>query len=98
MLLWAVKFALQPRPSRKLTPLFSSDPRFSRFSRKTGLATPLESALTHTPSAKFFRIRTCKKHGGRGTYSPFVTRLPNGNSVGVCGGGVAAASTLGDRR
>src|ERR1700737_4393229 len=74
MLPWLVKFALQFGLIRELTPLLSADPRFPRFSRKSGIVTPLESALTDTPSAKFFRIRTYEKYGGRGTYSPLITR------------------------
>jgi len=49
-----------------VTPLFSADPGLSDFSRKSVFVTLLESALTDTPSAKFFRIRTCQKHGGEG--------------------------------
>jgi len=64
MLPSGVKFALQPRPPRKLTPLFSADPRFSHFSLKSGIVTPLESALTDTPCANFFRISTYKNTGG----------------------------------
>jgi hypothetical protein len=94
MLLWAVKFAPQPHPPRKLTPLFSADPRMSRFSRKCALVSSLESALTDIPFAKLFRIRSYKKHGGIPTLFGYYL-FPSGNSVGDCGALAAMASSSG---
>jgi hypothetical protein len=94
MLLWAVKFAPQPHPPRKLTPLFSADPRLSRFSRKCALVSSLESALTDTPSLSSLESALTKNTGGIPTL--FVYSLfPSGNSVGDCGALAAMASSSG---
>src|SRR6266446_2526648 len=61
------------RLAYKLTPLFSADPRPRRFSRKSGLATPLESALMDTPPLTSLES-ALTENGGGGTYLLHVTR------------------------
>src|SRR5712691_102755 len=64
-----VKFALQLCPSRKLSPLFSADPRFSCFSPKNGLIAPLESALIDAPVLSSLESALTKNRGEGGTPS-----------------------------
>ena len=82
MLLYIWEFA---RLARKLTPLFSADPRRRRFLQKSGLVTPLESALPDTPLLSPLECAVLEK-GGRGyLFTAGHSPLPIGNNVGASG-------------